>query len=125
MDASYGEKSEFKNVCDGFGDHTKTPLKRAVESRDLVLSKPEDIFLYLRDTYSFGPESEHTIYRRTYYFVAEKEIDRNRPERCGKEIPGLLRIHSVLGLEIGFVAVRLISCYCINCIKKDWNECLN
>lgn len=125
FDVSYGETSEFKNLCDGFGDHTKTPLRRAIESNDLILSTPLEICQYLQDNCNFGPESGHTLYRRTYYYVDKNEIERNRPDRYGSEVLGLLKTHSVLGFKEGFVGLRELSCFCRNCLCEDWTNCLN
>ena len=118
--ANYGETSEFKNLCDGFGDHVKTPLKNAIVREDLVLDSVIKVFNYLKENMTLEPlqTPRQVLYRRCFYYVDQKDTVR---ERAGKAVPGLLAVHSAVGIKPGFIGLRNITCYCANCIL-DWNS---
>lgn len=118
--ANYGESSEFKNICDGMGDHVKTPLKSAITRGDLVLDSARSVYDYLCQHMAYEPENDQgrKMHRRSFYFVASKDIQRD--ERSAKPVPGLLSTHSIVGIKHGFVGLRKISCYCHSCLQ-DWN----
>ena len=127
MIANYGEAREFKNICDGFKDHVKTPLKSAITRLDLILDSPRAVFEYLDSNMSFGPGEDNgkVLHRRSFHFV-EKQTIRVVSKGSGRSVPGLLGIHSVIGLKTGFIATRKLSCFCEKCISKwDTKDCIN
>ena len=67
--ANFGETSEFKNVCDGLGDHVKSALRNAIIRQDLVLTKPQSYFVYCQEHMTFTPETrgDHKMIRRSFY----------------------------------------------------------
>jgi hypothetical protein len=74
--ANYGETSEFKNLCDGFGDHAKSPLQRAIISQDVLLTSPWEVFCYLDKTLSFEPcnRENRTIFRRKFFLLTKIQL---------------------------------------------------
>jgi hypothetical protein len=126
LTCNYGETSEFKNVCDGMGDHIKTPLTNAIIRGDLVLSTPFSYYEYAKKHMTFYPESrgDHKMIRRTFYFLNKDEVNRDG-DHFGKPLPGVMKVRSVLALGKGFIGFRKLSCYCNNCIVKDFKHCQN
>ena len=124
---NYGETSEFKNECDGIGDHVKTTIKHAIIRSDLVLTSSKDYFNYAKENMTFRPENrgEHKTYKRTFYYVDSTEIVRTDNETYGKYCPGIMKARSIIGYHTGFVGMRSLSCYCSNCISGDYSDCRN
>jgi hypothetical protein len=124
--ANYGETAEFKNMCEGFGDHVKTPLRNAIIRGDLVLDSTKTVFEYLQRTQSFEPADrcKRVEHRRKFFYIEKPEINRNE-DRLGMATPGLLAIRSVYGMEPGFIGLRKLSCYCSACLQLDYKSCTN
>lgn len=122
---NYGETSEFKNVCDGIGDHVKSPLRNDILRQDLVLTSPFAYYEHVKKTMEYTAENrgDHKMIRRTVYFLDSKDIDRNDEETYGKLLPGLMKVRSVRGVEKGFVQTRNVTCYCFACIQSDFMNC--
>lgn len=129
MIVNYGETSEFKNVTDGLGGVVKRLITNSILlADDLVISSAEDIVAFANEKFQISnpdvPSDEHQLTARVFYYIDEKQIDRSRPERLGKVVPGIQSTRSIRSLKPGFVAFRNISCYCDSCLNGEWDVCL-
>lgn len=54
------------------------------------------------------------------------EISRNRPETNVKTIPNTRKLHNIENTtEPYLIKVRNLSCFCVNCVKGIFENCLN
>lgn len=129
MTCNFGETSEFKNITDGLGGVVKRCLKDSIIANDLVIPSNEALMSHLKNNFEFeysprqGEKEE--LDRRVFYFVNNEDVERNRPERMSKPVPGILNIRCFRVVEPGFIEMRNLSCFCSGCINRDFKNCLN
>lgn len=58
--------------------------------------------------------------KRSYLFVKNGEIDRNRPETEVKTVNGTREIHQLVNSEIKYILkTRKLSCFCKACVNDN------
>lgn len=129
---NFGETAEFKNITDGLGGVIKQLVKNSILSDpDLVLSSHEKLLQYVKQKFEFhiNPGKDENcgtdrreLDRRVFYFVHDAEVERNRPDRLGKQLPGILQIRCAASQEPGFVKFRNLTCYCSVCLERSGKD---
>ena len=126
---NFFETSHAKGPQDGAGANLKHQCDMAVIRRQVVIQNAKDMHEFaianLKDP-SFSQYQSHNVKlkRRVFFYV--DEVDRNRKDRLFNEVKGNREIHSIVGEPDGVtLKTRTISCYCENCLKKNYQDCWN
>lgn len=71
-------------------------------------------------------KNDNDISSRYFYYLDDSEVDRMRPQRMGRALPGIQGVRCIrsIGSE-GFVEFRNLSCYCDPCLNKNYKDCTN
>ena len=50
------------------------------------------------------------------FYIPFSEVQRDRPNRGVRTVPGTRRLHSIRNVNTGQVAIRNLSCFCEPCV---------
>ncbi|XP_033731738.1 uncharacterized protein LOC117321430 [Pecten maximus] len=121
----YGSR-HGKNRCDGEGGVLKSRVTRAVKNGEAEIVSASDFYTFCRDNLEKDSEDDNgkcLHKRRHLLYVALENIQRPRPERNIRTIPGTQKIHSLVGVEREMVKTRRLSCFCQNCLYGTPENC--
>ena len=136
-DASYGtedfgfsvEKHFFgsrhgKGPCDGEVGVLKKHALQGIKSRRVIIADAHDLFQYGKDNLTLPRGNEaHAHTRRTFFFVEDGKITRDRKDRTDvKPVPKSRSLHSFKGIQPYIVAVRERSCFCPTCTSASLED---
>ena len=133
---SYFETSHAKGEQDAAGSHMKQRVSQAVLQRKARITHAESMYKYLVENFTLPVASSFDsrtkaveLKRRVFFFVpseGEGAVDRNRPGRQFRSVPGIKKWHCVKSLpQLEKVLTRHRSCYCTDCILDDQDQCKN
>lgn len=113
-----------KGPCDGLGAVIKQAARRAVEKRKVTITNAKDMYDHCSQSLTLkkGKDEECCHKLRTFFIVSN--IKRNISRNPSKALPGTKKVHCVKGVQYGQVAVRNLSCFCLNCIR-GYGKCEN
>ncbi|XP_033752596.1 uncharacterized protein LOC117336235 isoform X2 [Pecten maximus] len=121
----YGSR-HGKNRCDGEGGVLKSRVTRAVKNGEAEIVSASDFYTFCRDNLEKDSKDDNgkcLHKRRHLLYVALENIQRPRPERNIRTIPGTQKIHSLVGVEREMVKTRRLSCFCQNCLYGTPENC--
>ncbi|XP_071835504.1 uncharacterized protein [Apostichopus japonicus] len=115
-----------KGPCDGEIGVLKRLAASAVKGRQVIISNAHDLYKYGRDYLQSVPE-KHVHSRRTFFFVRDGEIQRERQERNEglKPVPQTRSLHCFVGVMPSIIMARERSCFCSKCIRGEYDNCIN
>ena len=133
---NFFETSHAKGEQDAAGSHIKQKVSQAMLNRTAQIKSAESMHKFLTEKFSQPAMSSLTartnakgLKHRIFFYVPSKgegSVARNRPGRKFKEVKGIRKLHCVhSGTEQEKVSVRQHSCYCINCILDEEEQCTN
>ena len=133
---SYFETSPAKGEQDAAGSHVKERVSQAVLQRKARITNAESMYKYLVENFTLPVASSFDsrtkaveLKRRVFFFVpsqGEGAVDRNRPGRQCRSVPGIRKWHCVKSLpQQEKVLTRHRSCYCTDCILDEEDQCKN
>ena len=116
----YGSR-HGKNRCDGEGGVLKSSASRAVKSSRVMIHNALSLKTYLTTLEKPGinPDGSCCHKRRTILYVPATAINRNRPSRNAKTVPGTQKLHCIIGLSPGRLNIRRLSCFCSHHLGRD------
>ena len=124
---NFFETSHGKSPCDGIGGtvkhkahnavlHGKEEIQCAAQLADFCQRELSNVG---SSTYQYR-RSKYDNSHRTFVLVQANEIDRNKPERVVKTLPGTRKLHSIRSTDTRFnISTRHVSCYCKPCIHGE------
>ncbi|XP_052084922.1 uncharacterized protein LOC127722119 [Mytilus californianus] len=98
-------------------------VDRAIIGNQVIINNSKDMFNYCKTNL----ELNENLGKRSFFFVKNGDINRNRPETEVKPVPNTRKIHQVLNIkdERYTLQSRTLSCFCQYCRQKDYQNCLN
>lgn len=98
-------------------------VDRAIIGNQVIINNSKDMFNYCKTNL----ELNENLRNRSFFFVKNGDINRNRPETEVKPVPNTRKIHQVLNIkdEQYTLQSRNLSCFCQYCRQKDYQNCLN
>lgn len=126
----------MKGEQDAAGSHVKQKVSQGVLRRTATINSAKSMHEYLTTSFSqpaatsFAARSKATQLKRRLFFYVPAEgvgaIDRKREGRRFKEAKGIGKWHCVKSLaQQEKVMIRHRSCYCVDCIFDDEENCTN
>ena len=133
---NFFETSHAKGEQDAAGANVKQKVSHAVLRKTAVIRNAKDMKEYLEDNFTtpaastFASRSKAVgLARRIFFYVpseGDEAVVRCRPERTFKELKGIRKLHCVKTTpEQGRIFVRNRSCYCLDCISGEEENCSN
>ena len=133
---NFFETSHAKGKQDAAGANVKQKVSHAVLRKTAVIRNAKDMKEYLEDNFTtpaastFASRSKAVgLARRIFFYVpseGDEAVVRCRPERTFKELKGIRKLHCVKTTpEQGRIFVRNRSCYCLDCISGEEENCSN
>ena len=130
------ETSHAKGEQDAAGSHVKQRVSQAVLQRKARITNAESMYKYLVENFTLPVASSFDsrtkaveLKRQVFFFVpsqGEGAVDRNRPGRQFRSVPGIRKWHCVKSLpQQEKVLTRHRSCYCTDCILDEEDQCKN
>ena len=133
---SFFETSHAKGEQDAAGSHIKQKVSQAVLQRAAKITSAKSMYDFLVEKFSLPAATSFSsrtksveLKRRVFFFVPGSGNDgviRNRPGRQFKSVKGIRQWHCVKTIpQQEKLLVRYRSCYCVNCIVEDEEQCLS
>ena len=130
------ETSHAKGEQDAAGANVKQKVSHAVLRKTAVIRNTKDTKEYVEENFATPAASTFALRskavglaRRIFFYVppeGDEEVNRHRPDRAFKELKGVRKLHCVKTTpEQGRVFTRSHSCYCIDCISGEEENCSN
>lgn len=111
-----------KSACDAEIGVLNRAVDRAIIGKKVVINNTKDLFEFSQE--KFILDEPYT--KRNFFYVKADEISRNRPETNVKTIPNTRKLHNIENTtEPYLIKVRNLSCFCVNCVKGIFENCLN
>lgn len=111
-----------KSACDAEIGVLNRAVDRAIIGKKVVINNTKDLFEFSQE--KFILDEPYT--KRNFFYVKADEISRNRPETNVKPIPNTRKLHNIENTtEPYLIKVRNLSCFCVNCVKGIFENCLN
>lgn len=106
-----------KGPSDGVSGVVKSSVRRAVLARRVLINSAAAMFDYCQKNLVL---ENCDAQRRSFFFVKQGDINRDRTERVVKSaVQGTRALHSVRSVEAGVIDVRLLGCFCDGCISGN------
>ena len=115
-----------KGECDGEIGVLKSVALLAVRRRLAVIPDAQSLYDFSLAHHTKDSNGEEV--KRTYFFVGQGEIQRDRPTRTGNDIKtlkGSRSVHAVRGEYPYSVYSRTRSCFCRVCTEEEEGVCPN
>ena len=133
---NFFETSHAKGEQDAAGANVKQKVSHAVLRKTAVIRNAKEMKEYLEENFAtpaattFASRSKAVgLARRVFFYVpteGEEAVVRRRPGRTFKELKGIRKLHCVKTTsQQGTIFVRNRSCYCLDCIGHDEENCSN
>ncbi|WAR11448.1 LOW QUALITY PROTEIN: hypothetical protein MAR_025628, partial [Mya arenaria] len=120
----YGSR-HGKGPSDGAGAVVKSSARRTVNGGNAVINTAKELFEHGKKNLTI--EGDHLHSKRTFFYVSTEEINRDRPQRNAKTLPGTRALHCVKGIGPFRLETRTLSCFCRGCLipTHPETECEN
>ncbi|KAK7106653.1 uncharacterized protein [Littorina saxatilis] len=108
-----------KGPSDGESAVVKNHMMTAIVAENAVVTSAEDVYNYLQGSSLRKPPPVHgcSHFLRTFFWVPEGTINRDRPDRPAKTVKGTRMFHSVKCVEQGQIQSRHLTCTCHPCMS--------
>lgn len=111
-----------KSACDAEIGVLNRAVDRAIIGKKVVINNTKDLFEFCQEKLIL----DEPYTKRNFFYVKADEISRNRPETNVKPIPNTRKLHNIENTtEPYLIKVRNLSCFCVNCVKGIFENCLN
>lgn len=111
-----------KSACDAEIGVLNRAVDRAIIGKKVVINNTKDLFEFFQEKLIL----DEPYTKRNFFYVKADEISRNRPETNVKPIPNTRKLHNIENTtEPYLIKVRNLSCFCVNCVKGIFENCLN
>lgn len=111
-----------KSACDAEIGVLNRAVDRAIIGKKVVINNTKDLFEFCQEKLIL----DEPYTKRNFFYVKADEISRNRPETNVKTIPSTRKLHNIENTtEPYLIKVRNLSCFCVNCVKGIFENCLN
>lgn len=111
-----------KSACDAEIGVLNRAVDRAIIGKKVVINNTKDLFEFCQEKLIL----DEPYTKRNFFYVKADEISRNRPETNVKTIPNTRKLHNIENTtEPYLIKVRNLSCFCVNCVKGIFENCLN
>lgn len=111
-----------KSACDAEIGVLNRAVDRAIIGKKVVINNTKDLFEFSQEKLIL----DEPYTKRNFFYVKADEISRNRPETNVKTIPNTRKLHNIENTtEPYLIKVRNLSCFCVNCVKGIFENCLN
>lgn len=111
-----------KSACDAEIGVLNRDVDRAIIGKKVVINNTKDLFEFSQEKLIL----DEPYTKRNFFYVKADEISRNRPETNVKTIPNTRKLHNIENTtEPYLIKVRNLSCFCVNCVKGIFENCLN
>lgn len=111
-----------KNECDGEIGVVNQAIDRAIIGNKVVINNAEEMFQFCKANL----ETNEVLSKRTFFFVKENEIERDRPETNVKTVPNTRKLHQINNCHLkNSLRTRNLSCFCRSCESWNYADCLN
>ena len=122
---NYSGTRHGKGESDGESGVVKRKAPDAVKAGTSIISTPEQLYNYLKETATIEAEGKCCLpFRRSVFFVKSEDICRDRQNRIVRTVKGTRKLHSIKSVNAGEVATRNLSCFCEAC-RCDVGRCKN
>ena len=114
-----------KGPSDGESAVVKSHASTAVKAGTAMISDGHEFFVYCTNSRlnkQAGVGCQHFV--RTFFWVPAGTINRDRPERVVKTVPGTRDFHEVKSGGRGVICARHLTCFCEPCLTGE-GECVN
>ena len=136
MQRNLFETSHAKGEQDAAGANVKQKVSHAVLRKTAVIRNAKDMKEYLDENFAtpaastFESRSKAVgLDRRVLFYVpteGDEAVVRRRPGRTFRELKGIRKLHCVKTTkQQGTIFVRNRSCYCLDCIGGEEENCRN
>ncbi|XP_041377609.1 uncharacterized protein LOC121389984 [Gigantopelta aegis] len=115
-----------KGPSDGESAVVKHHAASAVAAGSVIIASAEDLFSYCSNSaLNKQPPSEGCIhFLRSFFWVGERDVKRDRMDRDVKTVPGTRSFHSVKSVEKNIILTRELTCCCLACQTGD-RDCIS
>ncbi|XP_070203232.1 uncharacterized protein, partial [Littorina saxatilis] len=107
-----------KGPCDAEIGVVKKSANLAIKRRAAVMSDARSMYLWAQGSLT----RDSDVSKRTFFFVPQGEINREREERSGKDnksLPGTKTLHALRSQALYVVTWRKRSCFCPPCRNME------
>ena len=108
-----------KGPCDGEAAVVKHHVATAVKGKKTVVANARDFYDYaISSSLNKQPVDDNTCqhFLRTFFWVPEEKIERNRPDRNVKTVKGTREFHHIKSGGQGRLTSRHLTCVCMSCL---------
>ena len=119
MERSFFGSRHGKGPSDGESAVVKGKASKAIKADSAVISTAKEMYEYCQSALTLKPEEDvcpENHFLRTFFWVGEDDIIRERGERNVKTLPGTRKFHCVRSNSDGGIQARHLTCYCDACI---------
>ncbi|GFO46529.1 Armadillo repeat-containing protein 5-like isoform x2 [Plakobranchus ocellatus] len=109
-----------KGEADGETGVLSQAMDRAVRSGTNI-SSARDLYQWATSTLS----KAEGLHRRTFFYVPQEDINRNRPYTDIATVPGTRKMHQVVRLADYVIKSRSLACFCCACRADNASRCIN
>ena len=112
-----------KSACDAAGGVIKRLTDDDILSRRAVIQSAEAMYDNCMANYKIEGPCVHT--RRSFQLIRPEEIDRKVKSSQVSTLVGTRQLHSLCNIGKNKLATRKLSCFCINCLSGQFENCTN